>query len=99
MDQIEQWFISMQKNRWRISDFSDLDHLTQWIMAFGMECASTTIKQVDQVRSQGYSEGRYSSHLGCDCMTFDLFLCTCVRRSSYTCDRCVMVELTIVMAM
>jgi hypothetical protein len=37
MNQIEQWFSILQRKRLRISDFSDLDHLAQRIMAFVLE--------------------------------------------------------------
>ena len=84
----------MIRRRW----VSGLDNLygffpTSW------ECASTSVQLVEQVRSQGYGEGRCSSHLGCGCMTFDLFLRPGVLRSESTCDRCVTVEPTLVMVM
>jgi transposase len=34
MNQIEQWFSIVQRKRLRISDFTDLDHLTRQLMAF-----------------------------------------------------------------
>jgi transposase len=37
MNQVEQWFSILQRKRLRISDFSDLDHLAQRIMAFVAE--------------------------------------------------------------
>jgi hypothetical protein len=37
MTQIEQWFSILQGKRWRISDFSDLDHLAKRTMAFVLE--------------------------------------------------------------
>lgn len=63
MNQIEQWFSSLQRKRLRINDFSDLDHLAQRIMGFALECASTPVQRVEQVRSQGYGESRYSNTL------------------------------------
>jgi transposase len=37
MNQIEQWFCLVQRKRLRISDFTDLDHLAQRLMAFVAE--------------------------------------------------------------
>ena len=37
MNQVEQWESHLQRKRLRISDFSDLDHLAQRIMAFVSE--------------------------------------------------------------
>jgi hypothetical protein len=34
MNQVEQWFSILQHKRLRISDFSDLDHLTERLMVF-----------------------------------------------------------------
>jgi hypothetical protein len=33
MNQVEQWFSILQRKRLRISDFSDLDHLAERLMA------------------------------------------------------------------
>jgi hypothetical protein len=101
MTQIEQWFSILQGKRWRISDFSDLDHLAQRTMAFVLEwnAQAHPFNWSSKSAARVMVIGRYSSHLGCGCMTFELFLHAGVRSSSSTCDRCVMVELTIVMAM
>jgi len=37
MNQIEQWFGLVQRKRLRISDFTDLDHLAERLMAFVAE--------------------------------------------------------------
>jgi transposase len=37
MNQVEQWFSSVQRKRQRISDFSDLGHLAERLMAFVAE--------------------------------------------------------------
>jgi hypothetical protein len=37
MNQIEQWFGLVQRKRLRISDFTDLDHLAERLMAFVVE--------------------------------------------------------------
>jgi len=37
MNQVEQWFSILQRKRLRISDFADLDHLTERLMAFVAE--------------------------------------------------------------
>jgi transposase len=37
MNQVEQWFSILQRKRLRISDFSDLDHLAERLLAFVVE--------------------------------------------------------------
>ncbi len=37
MNQVEQWFSVLQRKRLRISDFPDLDHLAERLMAFVLE--------------------------------------------------------------
>ncbi len=37
MNQVEQWFSILQRKRLRISDFTDLDHLAEQLMAYVSE--------------------------------------------------------------
>ena len=41
MNQVEQWFSIVQRKRLRISDFPDLDHLSEGLMAFVREWNQT----------------------------------------------------------
>lgn len=48
MNQIEQWFGLVQRKRLRISDFTDLNHLAQRLMAFVAEWNQMLILSIGQ---------------------------------------------------
>jgi hypothetical protein len=81
MNQIEQWFGLVQRKRLRISDFTDLDHLAERLMAFVAEWnahAHPFNWSTKSAAKVSHGQVPSSASLGSSHMNSASFFCGCV---------------------